>query len=63
MRNWNGPYPKKNVSYDKSWPEKVAETPFAGQANVHQEVPIGVMKVIVDSNPSDPELSYIFLVQ
>ena len=44
MRNWNGPYPKKNVSYDKSWPEKVAETPFAGQANVHQEVPTNIIQ-------------------
>ena len=32
------------MSYDKSWPEKVAETPLTGQANVNQEVPTNIIQ-------------------
>ena len=44
MRNYNRPYPRKNVYYDKSWPEKVAETLITGQANVNQEVPTDIIQ-------------------
>ena len=44
MRNWNRPYLRKNVSYDKSWPEKVAETPITGQANINQKVPTNIIQ-------------------
>ena len=44
MRNWNRPCLRKNVYYDKLWPEKVAETPITGQVNTNHEVPTNTIQ-------------------